>query len=199
MKSFWAASYACREMGSKSFWVTTSEEFWRPSIPKHDLHPVCTHDRDEYIMHKYAEKRWSALSILPDVLPDKAYRIEERTIVQLLRTGNTLLDMRGLLCRFEAINRPHKAHKSPERLPPRRAQKDSKVQTFGEVMSPGLQKKEKGNPTHPRTLSKLTHHSSSLEPVVVFFQTDNIMLTVQDNQRIRMDLISVRDAGVQTD
>jgi hypothetical protein len=169
MKSFWAASYACHDMGSKSFWVTASEGFWRPSIPRHVLHRVCTHHRDEYIIYKYAEKRWSALPIFPDVLSDKAYRIEERTVVQLLRAGMTLLDLQGLLCHFDALNRSHKAHKSPERLPSKRRQKDSKVQTFGEDMTPGLQKNEKGTPTHPRTSSKLTHHPSCLEPVVVCF------------------------------
>lgn len=155
-------------MESKSFWATASEGFWRPSIARNVLHRVCTHHRDEYIIYKYAEKRWSALPIFPDVLSDKAYRIEERTVVQLLRAKMTLIDTQGLLCRFEAVNRCRKAHKSPEHLAPKRRQKYNKVKTSGEDMSPGLQTEEKGSLTHPRTLSKLTRHASCLEPVVVF-------------------------------
>jgi hypothetical protein len=169
MKRFWAASYPCHEMESKSFWVTASEGFWRPSIPRHVLHGVYAHHRDEYIIHKYAEKRWSALPVLPDVLSDKAYRIEERTVVQLLRAGMTLIDTHGLLCRFEAsLNRSHKGHKSPERLASKRRQKENKIQTSGDDKSPGLQTKDMRCPTHARTLSKLTHHPSRWEPVVVF-------------------------------
>ena len=172
MKRFWAASYAGHDMDSKNFWITASEGFWRPSIPTHILYLVYSHRRTEYIVRKYTEKRWSTLSSLPAVPSDKAYRIEERTVIQLLRTGMMSTDTQGLLCRFEAFFRlPTKSHKSPKRLTSKRTEGENKGQTSEEDKTSKTKSKQTGSCKHLSTLSELTLHPPCLEPIMVYLNS----------------------------
>lgn len=204
---FWASSYLANRLERKGFWNIASDRFWCATLPPQVLVSASSHVRDEYIVRKYHEKCWATMPSVPTIPPNKAYRIEERTVVQLLGIGladMASLDPQILRRRFEVpLKNPGKGQASAKRV--------SRKQGGKQNPSGDAQRRDEqrgGHSRHidsrnaPKSCGKGSHpgvfESLSLD-TCVSTNTTVVQSRVLESEKIRKGLVSICDAGVQTD
>lgn len=172
------------------------------------VHLASSHLRDEYIVRKYLEKCWTISLPIPTVPPNKAYRIEERAVVQLLQSGlveMVSIDPQILRYRFETpLKGSQKCHRDVKGIyVEQRGIEIAEDDVLRGGVHQEVDSKHNYHDRASKTVCKATTGPAPSEPLLLDFLSLEAPLKthafLDGGKKFIVDLVSVRNVGVQTD